>query len=785
MQIKNLKKYRLLAGAIMYSSTYIHAQDKLPQLGKSPVADVVKAMTLEEKASLVVGNGMYMPGVYVPGMLLKEPKGGQARVPGAAGSTFAIPRLGIPSIILSDGTASVNVWYNGKGYIHYATAWPTATLLASTWDTETLKKVGTYFGREVKAYGIDVVLAPAINLQRNPLGGRNYEYFSEDPLIIGDLSAAMIEGLQSNGIGACIKHFAANNQETNRQTLNTIVSERAMRELYLRGFEIAIKKSKPWTVMTSYNLINGTYTSERHDLVTDILRKEWGFKGFVMTDWGGGRDPVAQMKAGNNLLMPGTPAQSQKIIDAVKSGALSEKVLDKNVAQILNIIRHTITFNKFPNSNRPDLEKDAVRSKEAAEQGMVLLKNDDHALPFTRQVHIIALFGNSGYNLIAGGKDSENPPFKISLDEGFARSGYTVEQSIQTMYTNYLNAWKAKHPRRSMLQEYMNPTPPAKEYPISDEDISKSASNADIAVISIGQRTGEGADRKPADFYLGEKEKEMIGKISAAFHQAHKKVIVVLNIAAPIDVMQWRDQIDAILFAGEPGMEGGSAIAEILSGKVNPSGRLATTFPKKYLDVPSAKNFPGKTFPEKAKVSPMDQSIPGGEVTYQEGIYVGYRYFNTFNVQPAYEFGYGLSYTQFSFGKVKLSAKSFAGNLTASLTITNTGPMAGKEVVELYLAAPKGKIDKPSVELKGFAKTRTIKPGESQRVTFSLTPKDLASYNTALSSWIADAGRYSVKIGASSLDIKQNASFSLARSLVVEKDEPALTPQVRIDELRK
>ena len=268
------------------------------------MAEVIKAMTLEEKSSLVAGNGLYMPGVDAPGLFLKEPKGGQARLPGAAGSTFAIPRLGIPSIILSDGTSGVYVWYSGKGYPHYATSFPTATLLASTWDTLTLRKVGAYFGREAKAYGIDILLAPAINLHRNPLGGRNYEYFSEDPLIAGSLSAAMIEGFQSNGIGASIKHFAANNQETNRMTANTIVSERAMRELYLKGFEIAIKKSKPWTVMTSYNLINGTYTSERHDLVTDILRKEWGFKGFVMTDWAGGKDPVAQMKAGNNLLMP-------------------------------------------------------------------------------------------------------------------------------------------------------------------------------------------------------------------------------------------------------------------------------------------------------------------------------------------------------------------------------------------------------------------------------------------------------------------------------------------------
>jgi len=780
MKIKFLKCTLLFIGLISFSAK-VHAQGNLPQLGKSPMAEVIKAMTLEEKANLVAGNGLYMPGVDAPGLFLKEPKGGQARLPGAAGSTFAIPRLGIPSIILSDGTSGVYVWYSGKGYIHYATSFPTATLLASTWDTLTLKKVGTYFGREAKAYGIDILLAPAINLHRNPLGGRNYEYFSEDPMIVGNLSAAMIEGFQSTGIGASIKHFAANNQETNRMTANTIVSERAMRELYLRGFEIAVKKSKPWTVMTSYNLINGTYTSERHDLVTDILRKEWGFKGFVMTDWAGGKDPVAQMKAGNNLLMPGTPAQSQQIAEAVKSGKLSEQVLNENVAQILNIIQHSITFNEYHISNKPDLESGAIVAKEAAEQGMVLLKNYDQALPFAPQIHTIALFGNHGYNPIGGGGSA---PFTISMPEGFARSGYSVDDSLRTMYTTFLNEWKAKHPKKNLMEEYAHPSPTVEEYPLTDENISKSAENDDIAVISIGQKTGEGADRKPADFYLGDKEREMISRVSAAFHRVHKKVTVVLNIAAPIGVMQWRDQADAILFAGEPGMEGGSAIAEILSGKVTPSGKLATTFPKEYADVPSANSFPGKVLPGKTTVTAAGK-LDNLEVTYEEGIYVGYRYYNTFKVKPAYEFGFGLSYTTFSYGKVKVSSDNFLGKITASLNITNTGSVPGKEVVELYLAAPKGKLDKPSEELKGFAKTRTLKPGESETISITLTPKDLASYNTDSSAWIADAGEYTVKIGASSLDIKQKASFSLKKDLVVEKDHKALTPKGLINELRK
>ena len=775
-----------------------------PQLGKNPVKDVIKAMTLEEKARLVVGRGFRMPGMPKPSeKQMKEgidiggfklpPSDPDAynvpeKVPGAAGRTHSIDRLGIPSITVSDGPAGIRIdpIRNGdSSKTYYATAFPVGTLLASSWDLPLVHKVGEAFGNEIHEYGADVILGPGVNIHRNPLGGRNFEYYSEDPLVSGKTAAAIINGIQSQGVGTSIKHFMANNQETNRNSVNTIVSERALREIYLKNFEIAIKGSHPWTVMSSYNKLNGTYTSERRDLLTTVLKDEWGFKGLVMTDWFGGKDPVAQMKAGNDLLMPGNPSQSDAIVAAVKNGALSIKQLDANVARILNIVLISPEFKKYKYSGKPDLKKNAAISRMAATQGMVLLKNDDKALPLKGKK--VALFGNISYDLIAGGTGSGNvnKAYTISLIQGLNNGGYIVDANLKSAYETYMKNAIDKRPKNAM--SIFMTAPPVPQMTVTSDLLSQEANDADVAILTIGRNAGEGMDRKVEnDFDLMDSEKALIKTISDAFHAKGKKLVVVLNIGGVIETASWRDQADGILLAWQPGLEAGNAITDVLSGKVDPSGKLATTFPVTYQDVPSAKNFPGKDLPnpEGIKSTPMMGGKPS-EVTYEEGIYVGYRYYNTFDVKTAYPFGYGLSYTSFKYSDLKLSTKTFNGSITATVTITNTGDVAGKEVVEVYVSAPKGKLPKPEEELKAFAKTKLLMPKESQTINLTLNAKDLSSFDAGQSAWITEAGTYTVKVGASSTDIKKTKKFDLAKTIVTERVHNVLAPLVTINELKK
>jgi beta-glucosidase len=797
-----------------------------PQLGKDPVSEVIGAMTIDEKASLVVGMGMRMnfgamgtPGEGGPGASGAQERqrrpererpeapgnampGGtvvgqtQDLVPGAAGTTYAIPRLGIPSMVVADGPAGLRISPTrpGEDGTFYATAFPVGTLLASTWDIGLVNSVGKAMGKEVLEYGVDVILGPGMNIHRNPLCGRNFEYYSEDPLITGKIAAAMVNGIESNGVGTSIKHFAANNAETNRNSLNTIVSQRALREMYLRGFELAVKEAQPWTVMSSYNLINGTYAPESPDLLTKILRNDWGFNGYVMTDWMGGRDAAAMQAAGNDLLMPGNPNQTKAIIEAVKAGKLDENVLDRNIERILNIILQTPRFKGYKYSNTPDLKADAEVTRQAATEGMVLLKNDNKALPFPKETKKIAAFGKTSYEIITGGTGSGdvNEAYSVALVEGLQDVGYNVNENLKSYYDSYLKAVREGREKREGFIAMFRGAAPIAEIVINSDVAGSMANSTDAAIITIGRNSGEGGDRtaEEGDFYLTDVEKQLIGNVTEAFHAKDKKVVVILNVGGVVETASWKDMPDAILLAWQGGQETGNSIADILCGNVNPSGKLASTFPVKYDDVPSAKNFPGKVIGEAPE--PSDEG--GGmmafmrprdsEVTYEEGIYVGYRYYNTFKVPVSYEFGYGLSYTTFEYSDLRLSSKRFGKSITATVTIKNTGEIAGKEVVELYLSAPAVSFDKPESELKGFAKTKLLQPGESQTLTFTLDEMSLASFDAASSSWIADAGTYTVKIGASSKDIRQTATFDLRKNLTVKKESVALVPQVDINEIK-
>jgi len=749
-----------LLTALLINFHTANAQNSyVPQLGKQPVSEVVKAMTLEEKVQLLVGTNR-----RVPGEISEAAVGGR----GAVGFTGTVSRLGIPGIIMADGPAGVRLQpysIDDKKISYNPTAWPVGISLASSWDTTLVKKVGVAFGNEVKEYGIDILLAPGMNIQRNPLNGRNFEYYSEDPVVSGNIASALVKGIQSNGVGTSIKHFVANNQEANRDKINANISERALREIYLRGFEIAVKNANPLTVMTSYNKVNGTYTSERPDLVTTILRDEWGFKNFVMSDWNGGSDVIAQMKARNNVIMPGKTSQIDLIIAAVNDGTLDIKVIDKNVEEVLNVILQTPSFKKYKYSNNPDLTAHAAIARSAASECMVLLKNNNNnVLPLQKGTKV-ALFGAASYTTIIGGFGSGAvlPLYKVSVLDGLTNAGYKLSGNFKTGYT----AYKAITNVASAYDQYP-------EMEISQDTIKKTANEADIAILTIGRNSGEGGDRHiNNDFNLFEVEKSLIKNLSESFHAKGKKLVVIINSGGIIETASWRDYADAILLAWQPGMEAGNAIADVICGAVTPSGRLTVTFPVKYEDVPSAKNFPG---------TPIEKPI---EVNYEEGLYVGYRYFNSFNVKPAYEFGYGLSYTTFSYSALKLSSYTFKNKITATLIVTNTGKIAGKEVVQLYLSAPEKFLEKPSEELRAFAKTDLLKPGESQTITFQLNARDLASYDTDKSSWIADAGTYKVKVGASSRDIKLTKVFRLAKDMVVEKAHKILAPNITINELKK
>lgn len=774
---------------MMLMTTTIKAQ-QAPQLRADNIDDVMKAMTLEEKAKLLVGgaNKFFSSSAVV---------GNEATlVQGAAGTSPEIPRLGIPATVLTDGPAGVRIDPTRKDdtQTYYATAFPIGTCLASTWNTELVGRVGEAIGNETKEYRCDVILGPGLNLHRNPLCGRNFEYYSEDPLLTGKIAAAYINGVQSQGVGVSAKHFAVNSQETNRTGVDERLSQRAARELYLRGFEIAVRESQPWTVMSSYNKINGEFSMCNHDLLTKILRDDWGFKGIVMSDWIGirkGLPTIKEVQAGNDLLEPGQPAQVKEIIDGVKNGKLDMKDVDRNVRRMLEYIVKTPSFNKYPYSNKPDLKAHGAITRQAACEGIVLLKNNG-CLPWTsNSIKTVALFGENSYEFLSGGTGSGcvHPPYVVDMLEGLKNAGITSTETLTNIYRKYIDYAKVKfqaerHPSKWFQQEYFG----QQKYPeigISPIAIHKEVEQADAAIITIGRQAGEGIDRDvETEFNLVPEEKALIIDVCNAFHAAGKKVIVIINSGSVIETASWSNYPDAILCAWQPGMEGGNSIADLLTGKVNPSGRLTMTWPLAATDHPSTKNFPGSMDGYSFEMMVDSKaSIPGHDFTnHEEDIYVGYRYFDTFGREVAYPFGYGLSYTTFAYSnpKVKLNGDM----VTVSVTIKNTGKVAGKEVAQVYISAPEGLIEKPTKELKAFAKTRELQPGEGETLTMTLAVRDLASFDEANSQWISEAGTYNVQIGSNIADIRSTAQFKLTK-VYMEKTSQALKPNYKLNLLKK
>ena len=746
------------------------------------VEDLLSQMTVEEKIHLLKGSGMASGVGMVP-----EGEG----IPGAVGTIVPTPRLGIPTLYLSDGPAGLRIEPNreGEDRTYYTTAFPIGTLMASTWNTELVNQVGRTMGDEAKEYGIDVILAPGANIHRHPLCGRNFEYYSEDPVLTGKIGAAMVNGIESNGIGTSVKHYVANNQETNRNNNDSRVSQRALREIYLKGFEIIVKEAQPWTIMSSYNKVNGEYASESKFLLTDVLRNDWGFQGIVMSDWFGGNDAVAQISAGNDLLEPGTKSQWNALKDGFEEGTLTEDIIDKSVRRILKLVIESRKMQKYQYGNDPELETHALVTRQSAAEGMVLLKNDG-VLPISKKVNT-ALLGLYSYDFISGGTGSGdvNEAYSISLEQGLKNVGkelksnalagqgaidtvqinarFEINQKAKNIYVEHKVANEEAFEKPEGMSAMFNPyKPPAIVY--TDQQLEEIANQADLGIITIGRNSGEGGDRVEAnDFLLSDTEKSLLSRASKAFHSLNKKVVVVLNIGGVVETASWKDKVDAILLAWQGGQEGGNSVADILSGQVNPSGKLPMTFPINLNDHASNANFPLQG----QEMSVLDffistdkeesEMIKNVDYTnYDEGIYVGYRHFDKAGLDVSYPFGYGLSYSTFDFLDLRTSVEG--GMVKINFNIENTGEYAGKEVAQVYISKPNTNIDRPVQELKGFVKTKQLAPGESQFFELIIPVKDLSYWDESTSSWALEKGTYSIRLGASSRDIRQEQMVNLS-----------------------
>ena len=787
----------MAVAALLGHSFNVSAQ----QLKVESIDEVVKAMTLEEKCHMVLGRGMHF--------------NDDAKFPGTAGSTFSVARLGIPETYCADSQqglrmSATRAWDHND---YYPTDFVASMTLASTWDREAAFKVGQGIGNEVREFGLDWILSPAMNLIRNPLCGRNHEYYSEDPYLSGTIAAGYVKGVQSEGTAACPKHFVANNQETNRNNNISQVSQRALREIYLKAFEIMVKESDPWTIMTSYNKLNGPYAVQNRELLTTIVRDEWGWKGMYVSDWNAGDDAVAAMLAGNDMLQPGQDKQYQAILEAAKSGKLPMEVLDANVKRILEYVVKTHNFKGYKYSNEPDLKAHAKIVREVGADGIVLLKNNG-VLPLENSnlrsasplgsskksqtsKPRVALFGCTSYDWISGGSGFGGTSvghYTVSLIEGMRSAGYEVYKPLIATYTQHLAAEEKRLFPNGRPPFSLMPPARADEKQFTADELNAAIEGSDVAIISLGRKSGEAADRSESDFYLKDGEKQLIEAVSKAYHAKGKQVVVLLDICSPIDVASWQNQIDALVCTWQGGQESGFSVADVLSGKVNPSGKLPMTFQINYGDAYADKNFPANVDDKtlgamfmwgynKDKAPKERKAQKDIDYTnYEEDIYVGYRYFDSFGKPVAYPFGFGLSYTTFAYENLKVTEAN--GVYTVKIDVKNTGNKAGRNVVELFVAAPDSKkMNKPEKELRNYAKTKLLQPGEEETITMKVSTADLASFNEKASAWKTDAGVYTFMICSSANDVEAKATAKV--KAWTKKVNNVMKPNVKLNLLKR
>jgi beta-glucosidase len=660
---------------------------------------LVAQMTLEEKAALCTGA--------------------------SAWTTTPVERLGIPEMIVSDGPHGVrrvpDVHSMGEKSLP-ATCFPTASCLASTWNVDLIRQMGIALAEECIALNVDVLLGPGVNIKRSPLGGRNFEYFSEDPYLAGEMATSFISGVQSKGVGTSLKHYAVNNQEFQRFSISAEVDERTLREIYLPAFEKAVKQAQPWTVMCSYNKVNGTFASEHHRLLTEILKDEWGFEGLVVSDWGAVRDRVAALKAGVDWEMPGPQERRVKaVVEAVHSGELDEATLNESVRRILHIV---FKAKGTPKVGTFDIDVHHELARKIASEGMVLLKNDG-ILPLKGYQHI-AVIGRSAENAhFQGGGSSHINTTKVAMPF----------KELQSHAENAELTYAEGYPRDDSFRQ-----------DLIDQAVTL-AQSADVALLYIALPTfkeSEGYDRQDLDL-----TQQQIALIKAVA-KVQPKTIVVLNNGAPVVMSEWIDSVSAVLEGWMMGQAGGTALADILFGRVNPSGKLGETFPLELADTPSYTNFPGGA----------------GKVHYGEGMFIGYRYYDTKQMPVLFPFGHGLSYTTFEYSNPKVSAKNFKDveGVTVSVDVTNTGKLAGKEIVQVYVHDKKSGLIRPEKELKGFAKVG-LQPGETKSVSIQLDFRSFAYYHPKYKQWITENGDFDLLIGASSADIRARLTVTLESTI--------------------